>query len=342
MDRFQAMQVFTRVVEANSFTMAAEGLGMPRATVTTTIQSLERLLQVRLLNRTTRRVSLTPDGAAYYERCTRILADVEDAEASFHDVTRGPRGRLRIDTPPSIGRLILIPALCDFHTRYPDIELAIGMSDRPVDMVQEAVDCVIRVGELQDSTMVAKRIGTFESVTCAAPAYIERYGEPATIDDLHKHRAVHYFSGRTGRIVDWSFMVDGAPRTISVKGAVSVNDAEAYVNCGVKGFGMIQPARYMVAPHLRSGALREVLTEWIPPSMPISVVYLHNRHLSAKVRVFVDWVSALFQACPILSCGEDDGAYSHECAFGKPGDAIKPLNGLRDIMERKNLAESVF
>jgi LysR family transcriptional regulator for bpeEF and oprC len=342
MDRFQAMQVFTRVVEANSFTMAADGLGMPRATVTTTIQALERLLQVRLLNRTTRRLSLTPDGAAYYERCTRILADVEDAEASFRDVARGPRGRLRIDTPPSIGRLILIPALCDFHTRYPDIELAIGMSDRPVDMVQEAVDCVIRVGELQDSTMVAKRIGTFESVTCAAPAYIERYGEPSTIDDLHKHRAVHYFSGRTGRIIDWSFMVDGSPRTIAVKGAVSVNDAEAYVNCGVKGFGMIQPARYMVAPYLQSGALREVLTEWIPPSMPISVVYLHNRHLSAKVRVFVDWVSTLFQACPILSCSEDSGAYSHECAFGKSGGAIKPLTGLQEIMERKNLAESVF
>src|SRR5690606_8783377 len=149
LDRFQAMQVFTRVVDANSFTQAADSLGLPRATVTTTIQGLERLLKVRLLNRTTRRLSLTPDGAAYYDHCVRILADIEDAEASFLDVTRGPKGRLRIDTPPSIGRLILLPALCEFHSRYPDIELAIGMSDRPVDMVQEAVDCVIRVGELR-------------------------------------------------------------------------------------------------------------------------------------------------------------------------------------------------
>src|SRR5690606_23501543 len=178
MDRFQAMQVFTRVVDANSFTNAADSLGLPRASVTTIIQNLEKLLQVRLLNRTTRRLSLTPDGAAYYERCMRILADVEDAEASFHDVTRRPKGRLRIAVPPSIARLILIPALCEFHHRYPDSELAIAMSDRPVDMVQEAVDCALQVGELQDPTMVAKRIATFEVITCAAPSYIERHGIP--------------------------------------------------------------------------------------------------------------------------------------------------------------------
>ncbi len=149
MDRFQAMQVFTRVVDANSFTRAADSLGLPRATVTTIIQGLESLLKVRLLNRTTRRLSLTPDGAAYYERCVRILADVEETEGSFHDAARGPKGRLRIDVPAPIGRLILIPSLCEFHTRYPDIDLVIGMGDRVIDMVQEGVDCVIRVGELR-------------------------------------------------------------------------------------------------------------------------------------------------------------------------------------------------
>nr|MBF0684493.1 LysR family transcriptional regulator [Pseudomonas sp.] len=190
MDRFQAMQVFTRVVDANSFTLAADSLGIPRSTVSSTIQNLERNLKVRLLNRTTRRLSLTPDGAAYYERCQQILADLEDIEASFRDVTRGPSGRLRIDTLPSIGRLILVPALCDFHSRYPDIDLAIGMSDRVVDMVRDAVDCAIRVGELEDSSMVARRIGTFESITCAAPSYLERHGEPQSIEELSKHRAV--------------------------------------------------------------------------------------------------------------------------------------------------------
>lgn len=339
MDRFQAMQVFTRVVDANSFTLAADSMGLPRSTVTTTIQSLERSLKLRLLNRTTRRLSLTPDGAAYYERCVQILADLEDMDAAFRDVTRGPNGRLRIDAPPSIGRLILVPALCDFHSRYPDIELAIGMSDHVIDMVQNAVDCAIRVGTLEDSSMVARRIGTFESITCAAPAYLERYGEPKSIEALADHHAVHYFSSRTGRVVDWSFMVDGKPMDVQINGKVSVNDAEAYVQCGVSGFGLIQPSRYMVAPMLESGQLREILTEWTPSPQPISVVYPHNRHLSPKVRVFVDWVSELFQQCALMSGCKHKDQIEHECAFaGKP----KPQVSLREHLQRETLEESVL
>jgi LysR family transcriptional regulator for bpeEF and oprC len=339
MDRFQAMQVFTRVVEANSFTLAADNLGLPRSTVTTTIQSLERTLQVRLLNRTTRRISLTPDGASYYERCVRILADIEDAEASFRDVTQGPRGKLRIDVPPSIGRLILVPALCDFHQQYPDIELALGMGDRPVDMVQEAVDCVIRVGELEDSSMVARRIGTFEFVTCAAPDYLERHGEPASIDDLAKHQVVNYFSSRTGRIIDWSYTVKGKPVDIPLQSVVSVNDAEAYVTCGVKGFGLIQVARYMVAPLLESGALREVLSDIRAPSMLISVVYLHNRHLSPKVRVFVDWISELFQRCPLLSGSIPGACIDTECKFaGETGTA----DTIRGMLRHREVEDAIL
>lgn len=338
MDRFQAMQVFTRVVDANSFTLAAENLGLPRATVSTTIQNLERLLKTRLLNRTTRRLSLTPDGAAYYERCVRILAEVEDAEASFHDLTRGPRGKLRIDTPPSIGRLILVPALCDFHQRYPDIELAIGLSDRPVDMVQEAVDCVIRVGELQDSTMVAKRIGNFESISCVAPAYVERYGKPDSLDDLNKHQAVQYFSARNSRNMNWTFTVDGKPTEVAMRGAVSVNDAEAYVMCGLKGFGMIQAPRYMVAPLLASGQLLEVLSAWTPPPLPISVMYLQNRHLSPKVRVFVDWISELFKSCPLMDHTKACPEFLHHCAYGARAPAG---NTLRDFIEEQNREESL-
>ncbi len=335
MDRFQAMQVFTRVVDANSFSRAADSLGLPRATVTTTIQNLESLLQVRLLNRTTRKLSLTPDGAAYYERCARILAEVEETEASFRDVARGPKGRLRIDTPASIGRLILIPRLCDFHTRYPDVELVIGMGDRPVDLVQEAVDCVIRIGELQDSTLVARRIGTFQGVTCASPEYLERHGEPRTIEDLQHHQAVHYFSSRTGRTIDWDFIVDGVSTEVKMNGLVSVNDADAYVDCALQGFGMIQPPRYMVLPHLESGRLREILPQWKPSPMPISAVYPHNRHLSPKVRAFVDWVAELFGQCSLLSGREDDGG---ECVFaGKPG-----MHTVRAATEQLNRAESVF
>lgn len=305
-DRFQAMQVFMRVVDANSFSRAADNLDMPRATVTTTIQNLESLLQVRLLNRTTRRISLTPDGAAYYDHCARILSEVEETESSFRDVASRPKGRLRIDVPATIGRLILIPHLCEFHSRYPDVELLIGMGDRPVDLVQEAVDCVIRLGELQDSTLVARRIGTFDFVTCAAPAYLEHHGQPADIDDLRNHQAVGCFSNSTGRAIDWDFVVDGVPSSVKLSGVISVNDAEAYVACGLQGFGLIQAPRFMVMPHLASGQLREVLPQHSPLPMPIWAAYLQNRHLSPKVRVFVDWVSELFGTCPLLGGVDKD------------------------------------
>lgn len=334
MDRFQAMQVFTRVVDANSFSRAADSLGLPRATVTTIIQNLERLLQVRLLNRSTRRLSLTPDGAAYYERCQCILADVEETEASFREAARAPRGRLRIDVPAMIGRLVLIPRLCEFHERYPEVELAIGMTDRPVDMVREAVDCAIRIGALPDSSLVARRIGTFFGVTCAAPSYLERYGEPKTLEDLAHHRAVHYFSSLTGRSLDWDFVVDGQVTEVRVSGVVSVNDGDAYLACALQGFGLVQAPRFMALPHLESGALREVLPQWSPAPMPISAIYPANRHLSPKVRAFVDWVAELFAGCPLLG---GSAAVDHCCNYqGKPGS-----NTLRSLVEQQNLVESV-
>ncbi|KAG8154622.1 putative multidrug efflux transcriptional regulator CeoR [Burkholderia catarinensis] len=301
MDRLQAMQVFTRVVDTSSFTKAAETLGLPRASVTTIIQNLEAFLGVRLMHRTTRRLSLTPDGAAYYERCVRILADVEETEASFQANNRKPHGKLRIDMPGSIGRLLVIPSLCEFHTRYPDIDLQLGLSDRPVDLLQEGVDCVIRVGALQDSSLVARRVGLFECVTVASPDYLERYGEPRTIEDLNDHKAVNYFSSRTGRTIDWSFLIDGKETEIKMNSIVSVNDADAYVTCGIEGFGLTQPPLFMVLPHLREGRLKEVLPGIKPLPMPISVVYPHSRHLSPKVRVFVDWIAEVFDRCPLLS-----------------------------------------
>ncbi|ONU57021.1 putative multidrug efflux transcriptional regulator CeoR [Burkholderia cenocepacia] len=301
MDRLQAMQVFTRVVDTSSFTKAAETLSLPRASVTTIIQNLEAFLGVRLMHRTTRRLSLTPDGAAYYERCVRILADVEETEASFQANNRKPHGKLRIDMPGSIGRLLVIPSLCEFHTRYPDIDLQLGLSDRPVDLLQEGVDCVIRVGALQDSSLVARRVGLFECVTVASPDYLERHGEPQTIDDLNQHKTVNYFSSRTGRTIDWTFLIDGKEVEMKMEGIVSVNDADAYVTCGIEGFGLIQPPLFMVLPHLREGRLKEVLPGVKPLPMPISVVYPHSRHLPPKVRVFVDWVAEVFDRCPLLS-----------------------------------------
>jgi LysR family transcriptional regulator, regulator for bpeEF and oprC len=300
MDRLQAMQVFTRVVDTNSFTRAAETLDLPRASVTTIIQNLEAFLGTRLLHRTTRRLSLTPDGAAYYERCVRILADVEETEASFQNGNKKPHGKLRIDMPGSLGRLVVIPQLYEFHKRYPDIDLQLGLTDRPVDLLQEGVDCVVRVGALQDSSLVARRIGLFEGVSVAAPSYLERSGIPHTLEDLEHHSAVNYFSSRTGRVFDWSFLVDGKEVEVKMKGIVSVNDADAYVTCGLEGFGLIQAPLFMARPYLRSGQLIEVLPDLKPLPMPISVVYPHSRHLSPKVRVFVDWIAELFDHCPLL------------------------------------------
>lgn len=323
MDRFQAMQVFAQVVEANSFTRAADILALPRTTVTTIIQNLERHLGVRLLNRTTRRISLTPDGAAYYKHSTRILAEVDETEACFQDAALRPRGRLRVDVPAGIGRLVLMPALCEFHERYPDIELVIGMSERNVDLVQEAIDCVIRSGPLEDSSLVARRIGTFQVLTCAAPAYLARKGVPQTLADLEHHKAVHYF-GPGGRNCGWSFVVDGKEESVDVRGIVSVNDVSAHLDCGLKGFGLIQTVRYMALPHLQSGELVEVLSQWRPSSMPISLLYLQSRQLSPKLRVFSDWVAEVFARCPLLSGGDENDPRMAACQSGVQPPQLSP------------------
>ncbi len=318
MDKLHAMRVFVRVVETNSFTRAAETLGLPRASVTTTIQNLEAALGTRLLQRTTRKLNLTLDGAAYLEGATRILSDLEEVESSFTSTRKAPRGRLRVDMSGSIGRLLLIPAIPEFHAKYPDIEIMIGLSDRPIDLIQEGVDCVLRAGDLQDSSLIGRRVGAFRPITCASPDYLTRHGLPTTLEDLERHTAVNYFT-RTGKLYGLSFERDGESLEVAMKGKVSVNDADAYVTCGVEGLGIVQPARFMALPHLRDGALIEILSDWRPPLVPISALYPHNRHLSPKVRVFVDWVAELFERCPLMQ-GED---ILLDCGE-KPGKRAKP------------------
>ncbi|MBP0588588.1 LysR family transcriptional regulator [Paraburkholderia sp. LEh10] len=305
MDRVQAMEVFTRVVDANSFTRAAEQLGMPRASVTTTIQNLEALLGVRLMNRTTRRLSLTPEGAAYYEHCIRIISDIAETDASFQAGNRKPSGALRVHMPNSLGRHLVIPALQTFHQRYPDITLDLSLSDRPVDPVEEGIDCMIRAGALEDSSMVARRIGMLKRVTCASPEYLKRHGEPRDIDDLASHQAVNFRVVHGTRPMPWIFVVDGKATEVRMNGTITVNDSEAYVRCGLEGFGLIQPMLFMVTPQLRDGSLQEVLPDFQPKPKPISIVYPNNRHLSAKVRVFADWVAELFESTPAIAGNEE-------------------------------------
>lgn len=294
MDRFVAMKVFARVVESHSFVKAAESLQMAAPQVSRIVQALEAHLGARLLNRTTRSISVTDDGEAYYQRCIRVLAEVDEMEAELTHAKLSPKGRLKVNLPSLVAKMLIIPALPDFFERYPDIEVEMGLSDRQVDIVEEGVDCVIRTGELEDSGLVARRIGNMRRITCASPAYLEKYGEPKTIADLREHIGVNYISSNTGRPRSWDYMVGGVVETVDMRGLIAVNDVDAYLCCGLHGLGLLKTATFPVAKHIERGELREVLSDYCSPLRPISIMYARNRHLPRKVRVFADWVAELF------------------------------------------------
>jgi LysR family transcriptional regulator for bpeEF and oprC len=296
MDQITAMRVFARVVEAGTFTRAADSLQLPKPTVTKMVQQLETHLRVKLLQRTTRRVTVTPEGAAYYERTARVLAELEDIESDLTNAQANPRGRLRVDVGSSFANMILIPQLPAFHARYPEIELEIGVSDRPVNLVGDAVDCVIRAGELVDQSLVARRIANLRFVTCATPAYLARHGIPATPANLGDgtHRVVGYFSSLSNRPIPLRYAHGDERIEIHGHTVVGVNESTAHLTAVLTGMGVAQTFDVMAAPYLASGALVEVLQGWAPPAYPLHVVYPTNRHLSAKLRVFVDWAVELF------------------------------------------------
>jgi LysR family transcriptional regulator for bpeEF and oprC len=307
MDKLQAMEVFVQVVDTGSFTRAAENLQMPKATVSTLVRNLETVLSTKLLNRTTRQISVTADGAAYYERCLAILADVRDAEESLSASRASPTGRLRVDVSTGFARHFLIPSLSGFFARYPGIDLELGCSDRPVDLIEEGVDCAVRGGELSDSTLIARRVGVLQFLTAATPSYLALHGRPTHPDDLHQHQCIKYFSAKTGKIYDWDFARDGQRIQMKVPGRVAVNDSNAYLTAVLSGMGVAQLVSYIAQPYLASGQLERVLADWSVDPLPVHVVYPHNRHLSAKVRAFVEWVAELFDATPSL-LGLADGS----------------------------------
>ncbi|RKF50222.1 LysR family transcriptional regulator [Paraburkholderia fungorum] len=300
MDILQGMAVFKRVVDASSFSKAADSLDMPRASVSTLVQNLESHLGVRLLNRTTRSVQVTDDGALYYEYCTRILAEVSDAESALSNKRQNPRGTIRVDTSSTFAANVLLPAIRDFNARFPDITVKLGLADRNVDLMQEGVDCVIRIGVLDDSNLVVRPIGSVRLTTCAAPAYLEQMGEPLTPDDLEHHRAVNYFSARTGRVYPFEFEVNGELVRKSLDGTLAVNEGLVFVKSVTEGLGMVQVPRFMVAKAIEAGALREILRGYPCPPVPLSLLYPHRR-LSMCVRVFSEWVHELAQKNPDLN-----------------------------------------
>lgn len=293
MDRIRMMQIFSRVVEARSFAGAARGLSLPRSTVSRAIQDLEAALGVSLLQRTTRMLQVTPNGSLYYDHCQLILGEIDNVEFALAGTKLHARGTLRVDMPASFARAIVLPVLDAFQARHPDITLVLTLGDRPVDLLEEGVDCVVRAGVPASSALlVARPVGSFKWISCAAPAYLARCGAPLSIEALADHRIIEFHAGRTGRATDWRFMVDGVERAVPVRGSLAVNDTDAYVTCALAGLGLIRIADYLAGPHLASGQLVAVLPQFDSPLVPLSVLYPQNRHVPPTVRAFVDWLAA--------------------------------------------------
>jgi len=287
MDKVKAMQTFVRIVEANSFTRAAESLDLPRASLTATLQNLERYLGAQLLQRTTRRLSLTPEGERYYAHCNTILAAIDDAEADFLGEHAGRmQGRLRIDLPGALGRAIVLPRIGEFRQAFPALDLTISLGDRLVDLTAEGIDCALRVGDLPDSSLVARRIGLMRFVIAATPGYLAERGTPETVDWT---LAGEEKEGGTGSVV-----------RVAIDGGIAVNDAEANLLCALQGLGLAQLARYQVRTHVAQGTLANVLPAMCPTPMPVSLLYPRGRIANPRLQAFASWLAGVFEADPDL------------------------------------------
>ncbi|MFP8965084.1 LysR family transcriptional regulator [Pokkaliibacter sp. CJK22405] len=295
MDRLDAMQLFTRIVETGSFTQAANSLNIPRATATHAIKQLEERLSVRLLERTTRKVRTTPDGQAYYQRCMQILDDLEEAESALQNSAANPQGILRVDMHNSHAIHVVLPRIQEFRERYPRIELVLSSGDRLVDLLGEGIDCVIRGGVPKDSSLIARKLAVVPEVLCASPAYIERFGKPSHPDELLQHQVVRFFNTPHEHNYPLEFIVDGQERSYDVPGWISVNSSDNYVASALSGCGIIQLPRFPIEPLIQSGQLVELLPQWQSPGVQIHAMYPYHRQLSVRVRVFVDWVTSLYQ-----------------------------------------------
>lgn len=295
MDKFSAMQAFVRVVEAGTFTKAADSMNMPKPTVTRLIQDLEKELDTKLLNRTTRRVTVTVDGAAYYEQASRLLGEVQELEASMSHAKASPRGRLKVDVPSSLGLAIIIPALPDFYARYPDIQLELGVSDRQIDLVTENVDCVVRAGRIADQSLVARKIGEFYIMASASPAYLKLRGRPQHPKELEDaHDVIRYATSVNGKLYTLKMHKDGEIVEVNGRHKIAVSDSIAGVAAGLAGLGILFSLTFLVQTHISSGAMEPLFPGWCTEAKPVFIVYPPNRHLSNKVRVFVDWIAELF------------------------------------------------
>lgn len=294
MDRFDALQLFTRIVELGSFTQAASVLNVPRATATHAIKQLEKRLGARLLDRTTRQVKPTLDGQAFYERSKRVLAELEDAETSLSTHVASPRGTLRLDLHGAHATAIILPRIGEFRKNYPQIDVVISSGDRLVDLIKEDVDCVVRAGQPRDSSLIVKKLANMPQIICASPEYLARYGTPQHPHDLERHQGIGFFSRGSDYRYPFSVTVDGSVQEFKASGWMSVNDAECYTSAALAGCGLIQVPRFRLEEHLAVGRLVRVLTEWACPDLPVCALYPFHRQLSPRVRVFIDWAHDIY------------------------------------------------
>lgn len=307
MDRIDAMEAFVRVVETGSFTKAADTLQANRTRVTQLVQQLEAHLRVKLLHRTTRKVNVTADGAAYYERVVRLLADLDDAETSLSAASASPRGRLRVDIPAPLASLVVVPALPAFHARYPELQLDLGASDRKVDLIDENVDCVVRGGELGESSLRARHVADLPLGVYASPGYLRRAGLPTHPRALEKglHRMVGYRSSRTGKPLAHLMQRGAEQLRLDGRHVLSVDDGNAYLAAGVAGLGVLWLPRYMAVAPLARGELVALFEDWQLEPMPLYVAFPPSRHVSRKLRVFIDWIAELMaQQAPAVRLPE--------------------------------------
>jgi len=294
-DQLTAMRAFVRVVEVGTFTRAAQLLDLPKPTVTKLIQQLEAHLHAQLLNRTTRRVTVTMDGAAYYERALRVLSEIDELDQSMTSSQARPSGRLRMDVSLPFATDVILPALPRFHARYPDIQIDMGLSDRPADLIGENLDLALRAGAIQDQNLIARRIGEMQLIACATPGYLAQYGTPQHPRDLEAgHLAIGYRSTGVNRILPFNFTGPKETIEISCSYIVSVNEGAGYLAAGLAGLGLMQIPLFMAHEHLADGRLVPILPDWSLAPRPLHLIYPPNRHLSNKVRVFVDWLAELF------------------------------------------------
>ena len=293
MDQLDAMRAFVRVAELESFTRCAEQTGIPKAPLSAAIRRLEERMGTRLLLRTTRRVQLTTDGQLCYARCRELLADMEEFDGLFRQGGQ-ISGQLRVDMPSRMARHLVIPALPDFLAQHPALQLMLSSTDRRVDLVREGFDCVVRVGALEPSSLVARPLGHYRQINCASAAYLARYGTPRSLSELSGHRLVHYGSSSGPRESGFEYLqADGSRAVMAMSGALTVNDSESYLAAALAGRGIIQQPRGGVEPLLASGELVAILPKWQAPPLPIHALYAHRRQLAPRVQAFIQWLSGI-------------------------------------------------